>query len=225
MHSILIKKEIENAFAQKKFIYMMLGMSILFPILIPMFDSNQVIEKIIPASFLACFIPNYIALNCSSQLIVNSYIEEVNSNISNILSFKKINIFMYYFSKLIIPFITGFACGTLSSIIFNYVNGPIVMQEFILIIWANCIWSLLPSILTLAITAFGIENEITLNTIMFLSNLGLYIFVLFLKNPFENIVIHSIYTIVFTFLFLFITHYLMCSKSVKLKEKNNGQFF
>lgn len=225
MWKILIRKEIENAFAQKKFIYMMIGMSILFPFLIPMFDNNQLLMKFIPASLFACIIPNYIALNCASQLVVNSHIEEVKLNLPKILQYKRINRAIYYISKISIPFMTGVVCGMLSSLIFYFINGPISMNDLLIIIITNFIWSLIPTIVTITLTTLGIDDEITLNTVMIFANLAIYGLMVFLANPLENFTLHLIYTILIAIIFLFITNLLINRKIIKLEEKNDGQCF
>lgn len=225
MLKILLKKEIQNAFAQKKFIYMMIGMSVFLPFLIPMFDTNQFIEKIIPASFFACFIPNYIALNCSSQLVVNSYLEEVKSNISTVFLNKKIKKPLYYFTKTIIPATTGFICGIVSSAVFHFVNAPISMNDFLVIIIANLVWSIIPSLVTLLLTTFCIEDEVMLNTLMLFTNLAVYATIVFLKNPLENINVHLIYAIITGILLLIITDCLIRNNSTKLEVNDDGQHF
>ena len=221
---ILLKKEIANAFAQRKYIYMIIAMSIGFPIVIPMIDNNGLLDVLIPASLMATIIPNIIALTCSSQLVANSHIEEVKSNISRTLLYRRIKRSIFLASKIIIPFIIGFISSMLSSIVFHYTSGPLSADEFLLVAIANVIWSLLPVTITLLLTILKFDNDVTLNLTMVIVSYIVYGGIIYVADPFSNIVSNVLISILF-FITIIIICSVLISKSIPKLEVNvnNGK--
>jgi len=216
---ILLRKEMRNAFAQRKYIYMILAMSIGFPIFIPMFDNNGFLDAFIPASLMATIIPNIIALTCSTQLVANSHMEEIRSNIPRILLYRRIKRCAFLASKIIIPFIIGFLSAMLSSIVFHYTSGPLSGEEFLLIAVANIIWAILPVTITLLLTVLKFDNDVTLSMTMVIVSYAVYGGILYIADPFADIITHVLLSITLIIIMIVICS-VVITKSIPKLEVN-----
>ncbi|WP_086314116.1 hypothetical protein A5821_001692 [Enterococcus sp. 7F3_DIV0205] len=210
---VILKKDWINTFAQRKYIIMMLVFSIGIPCLIPTISGNSFLQ-LFSVTILAYIIPCFTSIICSSQLVINNYLEDIKSNISLITLYSRINMGIYIFSKVVYAVISGSICAIISMLSFHFFVQNITNRDMLYIIIISALWSIASSLLSFLLTTLKLKNEIILTYLMMVVTYGFYACITYISSPVDKMALHIILVLIISILSVLIS--LIFIKKAKL---------